>query len=125
VLPATFNILSQDELKCEFFRNLVLHLNFNFLRRYIFIHVGLKKFWPAGNTGDEQEKGRQHLLLGPHPSPVCIHRVAELCRGAFYTRSNLHTQLVFESVLRIRIRTFLVGSGSGRLGPDPDPGLNK
>jgi hypothetical protein len=24
-----------------------------------------------------------------------------------------------------RIRTFLVGSGSGRLGPDPDPGLNK
>jgi hypothetical protein len=29
---------------------------------------------------------------------------------------------------RIRIRsiqTFLVGSGSGRLGPDPDPGLNK
>jgi hypothetical protein len=27
----------------------------------------------------------------------------------------------------LRIRTFLVGSGSGRLGPDPDPdfGLNK
>jgi hypothetical protein len=28
-------------------------------------------------------------------------------------------------VLWIRIRTFLVGYGSGRLGPDPDPGLNK
>jgi hypothetical protein len=24
-----------------------------------------------------------------------------------------------------QIRTFLVGSGSGRLGPDLDPGLNK
>jgi hypothetical protein len=30
-----------------------------------------------------------------------------------------------KTVLRLRIRTFLVGSGYGRPGPDPDPGLNK
>jgi hypothetical protein len=37
--------------------------------------------------------------------------------------------LVFQAVSRIRIWTLLVGSGSGRLGPDRvpdlDPGLNK
>jgi hypothetical protein len=40
-------------------------------------------------------------------------------------KTNKREDVVSALQAVLQVRTFLVGSGSGRLGPDPDPGLDK
>ena len=63
----------------------------------------------------------------PGSNTVASGEVSPAGRGGGHHRQSWHRcrggprSVIYRTGLRIRIRAFLIGSGSGKFSPDPDP----